>query len=136
MKRLFSRQGGALVGGLLPGVLMLLSSAPVQAATNIGNDGSSYTTALLMTGLVAFVVGVLIAITTVVAGQNKIILGAEAILGVVLCVLTYGQASSFAQSSGQAVATLQQSTFALIPGVSTTAGNSALSSDTLTFLMQ
>jgi hypothetical protein len=133
----FSRQGRslALVGGLLPGLMLLMSSAPVQAATNIGNDGSSYTTALIMVGLVAFVFAVIAALTISILGQNKIVLAGEAILAVVLCALTYGQASSFASTSGQAVAGLQASTFALIPGVTVGAANSALSIETIQLLM-
>lgn len=135
MKRLFSRQGAELFGGLLPGLMMLLSSAPVQAATNIAQDGQSYSSALLVTGIVAFGICVLIAISTVIVGNNKIVLAAEAILGVVLCVLTYGQATSFITASGGQVTGLMAVTFGQIPGVTAGGANSALSSDTITFLM-
>ncbi|MBC8121770.1 MAG: hypothetical protein H7Y22_08050 [Gemmatimonadaceae bacterium] len=120
----------------LPALMVsVMASAPVQAATNIAQDGQSYSSALLMTGLVAFGVGVLIAITAVMTQNNKIILAAEAILGVVLCVLTYGQATTFITNSGAGVAGIMTSTFQQIPGVTAGGANSAFSEESLDSLM-
>lgn len=135
MSKNISRWASFARFGLPALVVLAMACAPVQAATNIAQDGQSYTSALLMTGIVAFAVGVLIAITAVITQQNKIILAAEAILGVVLCVLTYGQTTAFVTSSGQGVAGLMTATFQQIPGVVAGGANSALSAQTIESMM-
>jgi hypothetical protein len=135
MFRRISRWATVARAGLPALVLSVLASAPVQAATNVAQDGQSYSSALLMTGLVAFGVAVLIAITGVMTQGNKIILAAEAILGVVLCVLTYGQATSFIAAGGTGVAGIMEATFQQIPGVVAGGVNSALTSETIAELM-